>query len=466
MWRAILRRAGGLPALLLLLIGSAPAPAAAAEADELVAFASEALVFGQGEEFAAATELLAARGGTDVAAAAILALRFNRPRRLELAALLRTLTGHEAETWHDWMLWQEAHPEIQPHPSFQPLALAVLESIDPGFLAFFQPAWTGPGQLRIRLEEIAWGGVPAQTGIPALDRPAMVTVAEADYLLDDDLVFGIVVAGDARAYPLRILGWHEMMNDVVGGRPVALAYCTLCGAGILYETQVPGRAAPFVFGSSGLLYRSNKLMFDWETLSLWNQFTGEPVVGPLAASGIRLAQRPIAVTTWSQWRARHPETTVLSLETGHLRNYDPGAVYQEYFASPRLMFPALVEDERLQPKDYVFGLRVAGAAKAWPLGAFAGGQVINDQLGAQPVVLIGHEARREVRAYDRARHRFRAGADEASLLDESGATWSVGEEELSGPGGARLARLPGHVAYWFAWDSYLGVASELYEAPP
>jgi len=449
--------------LLVLLPPAAPRADKAAPADELVAFASEALLFGSPEEFAAGSEFLAARGQPDAAAAAILALRFNRSRRPELVALLRTLTGHEAETWHDWMLWQEAHPEVRPHPSFQPLALAVLERIDPGFLTFFQPDWMTPGRLRIRFEEIAWGGVPALTGIPSLDRPAMVAADQAGYLLDEDLVFGIAIAGDLRAYPLRILGWHEMMNDVVGGVPVALAYCTLCGAAILFETQLPGRAAPLVFGSSGLLYRSNKLMFDWETRSLWNQFTGEPVVGPLAGSGIALAMRPVAVTTWRQWRQRHPDTTVLSLQTGHQRDYGSGVVYQDYFASPALMFPALVGDLRLQPKDYVFGLRAAGAAKAWPLGAFAGGRVINDRVGSQPVVLIGDEARREVRAYDRGTHSFAAGAEAERLLDESGGLWLLSEEELQGPEGARLARLPGHVAYWFAWDSYLGVASELYQ---
>ena len=124
----------------------------------------------------------------------------------------------------------------------------------------------------------------------------MIGASDAEYLLDTDLVFGIEINGDARAYPLRIMGWHEMVNDVIGGVPVALAYCTLCGSGILFDTQLEGTDEPLVFGSSGLLYRSNKLMFDRKTNSLWNQFSGEPVVGPLVGSDIKLKVRPITLS--------------------------------------------------------------------------------------------------------------------------------------------------------------------------
>ena len=142
-----------------------------------------------------------------------------------------------------------------------------------------------------------------------------------------------------------------------------------------------GRNKPFVFGSSGFLYRSNKLMYDRQTHSLWNQFTGRPVVGKLTGSGIELKILPVAIATWGEWRARHPKTKVLSLRTGYDRNYSPGLPYGAYFASPDLMFPALTPDTRLQPKDYVFGLRMTGVQKAWPLSAFEGGRVLNDRVG-------------------------------------------------------------------------------------
>ena len=290
----------------------------------------------------------------------------------------------------------------------------------------------------------------------------MIPANAADYLGGDDLVFGVKINGDVRAYPLRIMGWHEMFNDVIGGVPVALAYCTLCGSGILYETRVAGWDRPLVFGSSGLLYRSNKLMFDRETNSLWNQFTGEPVVGPLVDTGITLKVRPVTITQWSRWKAQNPETTVLSLDTGHRRDYGSGVVYASYFASSELMFPAAVKpDGALDPKEYVFGIRDIGASKAWPLKYFAGGAVINDVIGNRNVVLIGEAASRTVRAYERRDHAFTwAGSD--THLNENGRQWQVREESLIGPDGARLARLPGSVSYWFAWDGYLGVKSDLY----
>ncbi|MEM8789863.1 MAG: DUF3179 domain-containing protein, partial [Pseudomonadota bacterium] len=317
-----------------------------------------------------------------------------------------------------------------------------------------------PDAMRIRLEEITWGGV-RKDGIPSLDNPNLISALEADYLQPDDLVFGVSINGDARAYPLRIMGWHEMFNEVIGGVPVALAYCTLCGSGILFETQLEGRAKPLVFGSSGFLYRSNKLMFDRETHSLWNQFTGQPVVGALADSGIALKQRPVVITTWDAWEAANPKTQVLSLRTGHRRDYGSGVVYRDYFGSPDLMFPAQVDQTRHRQKDYIFGIRTFGAAKAWPLEVFAGGRVINDAIGDTKLVLIGDAASRSVRAYERGA--LRLSRKDGALQSQDGTTWTETEEALTAPDGRRLARVAGHIAYWFAWDGYLGARSELYQ---
>ena len=136
-------------------------------------------------------------------------------------------------------------------------------------------------------------------GIPALNDPKHLSSVDATYTTDDELVFGVEINGDIRAYPLRMLVWHEIFNDVIGDVPVAVAvaYCTLCGSGILFETLVEGRPERFIFGSPGFLFRSNKLMYDQKTQSLWNQFTGRPVVGPLTDSSIELTVRPVAITT-------------------------------------------------------------------------------------------------------------------------------------------------------------------------
>ena len=249
----------------------------------------------------------------------------------------------------------------------------------------------------IRLEEIVWGGVVVD-GIPSLDNPDVIQAHEARYLEADEQVFGVYLNGEARAYPLRIMNWHEMTNDVVGGQPFALAYCTLCGSGILYDARRGDGQAPYIFGSSGLLYRSNKLMYDADTKSLWNQFTGIPVVGELVSEDIELPILPVTLTTWGEWNRQHPDTTVLSLDTGHERPYEkpgtPGAAYYDYFSSPSLMFPGGpgANDLQLRPKDRVFvAILDSGESKAYPLeileelGATA---VLNDAVSEVPIVVV------------------------------------------------------------------------------
>ena len=419
-------------------------------------------VFAAGEQRDTAAKALGALGDLDAVPTLLLGMRVQYRGAPAYLEALRALTDEAIEGWLEGGLWLEAHPEVRAHPAYRLIKLEAYELIDPEFRRFLGGNRSRAENMRIRLEEIYWGGVPVD-GIPPLDNPAMVAAEEAGYLVDDDLVFGLEIDGDARAYPLRILGWHEMMNDVVGGVPVALAYCTLCGSGILYETAVEGQVQPFVFSSTGLLYRSNKLMYDRETDSVWNQFTGEPVMGPLVDSGLKLKIRPLAITTWAKWRERHPETTVVSIETGYPRDYGSGAVYRDYFASPELMFPALVRDEsRLEAKDYVFALRDFAVAKAWPLDLFTGGRVINDTLGDKPVVLIGDAASRTVRAYRRGERRFEAGVDATSLA-AGPETWRIEEAFLEGPDGTREPRLPGHIAYWFAWENFLGAHAPLGE---
>ena len=443
----------------VIALASGDATSASIE-DEAIARHSETLIFGTDKELRDSLAALRARGNPDAAAAMILALRFRRYAERELSAALEDITGHQALGWFDWMVWQESNPEIEPHFSFTQVKLALFQSLDSNFLRFFRSDWADPGKMKIRLEEITWGGVQVD-GIPALDNPKLIAAADAGDLLDDDLVFGVEINGDARAYPLRIMGWHEMFNEVIGGVPVALAYCTLCGSGILFESLIEGRNQPFVFGSSGLLSRSNKLMFDRETDSLWNQFTGKPVVGPLVGSGIQLKVLPVVISSWLRWRNSHPKTRVLSLETGYRRNYGSGVVYADYFGSQDLMFPARVDESQLQKKDYVFGIRSVAAAKAWPLEAFTGGAVINDAVGLLDVVLIGDAETRTVRAYDRGGRLFEATA-ERNWLRGPGGLWKIEEGMIVGPEGTHLARVPGHVAYWFAWDGYMGVQSELY----
>ena len=418
------------------------------------------VLFGTDREMAAALQAIGARGSPDLAAGLIVALRYNRDRTEVISDTLAALTGESgAKDWFGWMLWQEQHPEVVPHPSFIDFHRDIMLRIDPNFDVLLRRDYLQRDRMKIRLEEIAWGGV-VKDGIPSLDNPRMVAAGAADYMRDDDLVFGVAINGDVRAYPLRIMGWHEMFNEVIGGVPVALAYCTLCGSGILYETRVPGRARPFVFGSSGFLYRSNKLMFDRETHSLWNQFTGRPVVGPLVDSGIELVQRPVVIARWDEWRRDHPGTRILSLDTGFRRDYGSGVVYQDYFASPDLMFPTVTDQSRQKQKDYVFGIRRFGGAKAWPVEAFRKQRLINDSVAGLNVVLIGDAEARTVRAYERGERQFRLAG--GRMTSDDGMVWMLTEDALTSDAGDALPRVAGHVAFWFAWDGYLGDQSELY----
>ena len=438
-----------------LLIGRRHSLAAEME----VGHALDRLIFGNRAEFSDSLQFLRDRGGIDLAPGLIFALRFTPHFQDEIIKLLSQITGETGRAdWHAWMLWQEANPLVVPHHSYAQLKRSLFLRIDPNFEIFLNPEYLARERMKIRLEEITWGGV-RKDGIPSLDNPNLIEAANADYLKDDDLVFGISINGDVRAYPLRIMGWHEMFNEVIGGIPVALAYCTLCGSGILFETDI-GRAAPLIFGSSGFLYRSNKLMFDRETHSLWNQFTGKPVMGPLVDSGLELKQRPVVIAPWAAWKERNPTTKVLSLRTGYGRDYGSGVVYRDYFASPDLMFPTITDQKRLRQKDYVFGIRTFGGAKAWPIKAFAGGRVINDDVGEKRVVLIGDQGGRTVRAYERGNRVF-SSAKNGGVRDNSG-SWTVTEEALIGPDGTTVPRVAGHIAYWFAWDGYLGAKSELY----
>jgi hypothetical protein len=405
----------------------------------------------------AAARWFMARGNPDAAPVLIRALRFNRSGAGKAAIddALRLLTGADQPDWFHWMEWQQAQPALRAFPGHDRFLANYFSWLDPNFRVFIREGVPHA----IRLEEVVWGGV-SKDGIPALTDPAFLKPGERPWTRPHDLVFGVSINGDTRAYPLRIMDWHEMFNDVVGGVPVSLAYCTLCGSGILFETALPGRARPFVFGSSGLLYRSNKLMYDQETHSLWNQFTGRPVIGPLTGSDIRLKVRPVTITSWEDWQRTHPGTRLLSLATGHERDYAPGAAYGSYFTSPDLMFPALVTDRRLLPKDFVFALRGAGVDRAWRLSDFEGGAVINDTAGILEIVLVGDAANRTVRAYRRDGLRFAPGPDPMSLRADA-VVWRMTEDALVAADGRSLDRLPGHVAYWFAWAGYLGAEGAL-----
>ncbi len=197
-------------------------------------------------------------------------------------------------------------------------------------------------------------------------------------------------------------------------------------------------------------------MYDRETNSLWNHLRGEPVVGPLARSGVRLAVRPVVVTSWREWRTEHADTTVLSLDTGHARDYAPGRPYGRYFASPETMFPVSPRSDLLRTKDVVFAVRLGAAHKVYPLDALRRTPVVNDRVGGTNVVVLAGADARSARAYERGTLAFRPGATPRALIERAGgASWRVEEERLVEPAtGRTLPRLGGHVVYWFGWHAF------------
>ena len=349
---------------------------------------------------------------------------------------------------YDLGAWQRAmwNAPAALHPRYAAFKGAFHSFIDPRFSAYFDAV----GEPSIRLDEIVWGGV-RQDGIPPLRSPAMLVADEIGYLEDDNIVFGISVNGDARAYPKRILAWHEMFVDEVGGVPVAGVYCTLCGTVILFHTEHDG--VNYQLGTSGFLYRSNKLMYDQATQSLWSTMQGTPVVGPLVGKGIVLDRGSVVTTTWGEWRRRHPDTKVLSLDTGHRRDYAEGAAYREYFATDEIMFTVPALDTRLKNKAEVFTVLLAGHPDrplAISAGFLAEHPVYRDTIGDTALVVLTDPSGAN-RAYASEEVTFTDYDGDRGVQDDSGMAWTMEEHALTAEDGRVLHRIPAQRAFWFGW---------------
>ena len=379
----------------------------------------------------------------------------DRPPSAQIRArLLRFLEKQTGQRFGDdlgrWRRWYWSRP-YDPHPDYAAFKAGLYAQVDPRMAAFFPP---GAREL-VRLDEVDWGGVGVN-GIPPLDHPKHVPAGEAAYLKDKHLVFGLALGGEARAYPKRILAWHEMAKDRVGGAELALVYCTLCGTVIPYEASVSGVTR--TFGTSGLLYRSNKLMFDEESKSLWSTATGQPVLGALAGQPLELRAYPVVTTTWKEWREAHPETTVLSLDTGYKRDYGEGAAYRDYFATDALMFAVPKTDDRLRHKDEVLALTVEprGGGPRVPM-ALAVRFLENNRLhaletgGRSLVVVTSPEGANRV--YDTGRVRLARFLPRGQVEAEGGARYRVTEEALvpESPDASALPRVAARRAFWFGW---------------
>jgi hypothetical protein len=372
------------------------------------------------------------------------------PIRVRLLDFLEKQThqrfGNDLNAWRDW-IWKQPY---DPHPQYAAFKAEVYRQIDPLMVQFF----SGP-KASIRLDEIDWGGVKVN-GIPPLDQPRSIPASAAGYLRDTHLIFGIVINGQARAYPKRILAWHEMALDRLGGVELTVVYCTLCGTVIPYNSVVGGTKR--TFGTSGLLYRANKLMFDRETMSLWSTLEGGPVVGTLAGQPLRLEAFPVVTTTWKEWKTQHPDTTVLSLETGYDRDYGEGVAYRDYFDTDQLMFRVPRTDPRLKNKDEILGVllpAIGGGRQALAFSVdFLTRKRIHHEVAEGRSLVVITSVQGANRVYDAGPVRLSGWTDDQTLRDDSGRRWRVTEEALQPADpkqGAPLPRVTAFRAFWFGW---------------
>ncbi len=211
----------------------------------------------------------------------------------------------------------------------------------------------------IPVAEIKDGG-PPRDGIPSIDGPEFIRASQAN-IENDARILGVYHEGIAKAYPINILNFHEIVNDQFKDHPVVITYCPLCGSGIAFDAMIDG--ARKTFGVSGLLYNSDVLLYDRETETLWSQLMNEAVAGDL--KGKKLDKIATANTTWAKWKATHPKTLLLSEKTGFNRDYTRNP-YPGYAASAKTYFEVAEMDDSFHPKEMVVGLEVDGKHKAYP----------------------------------------------------------------------------------------------------
>ncbi len=245
-------------------------------------------------------------------------------------------------------------------------------------------------------------GGPAKDGIASIDKPKFVSATQATFLNPNDRVLGVVRGGEARAYPIKILNWHEIVNDRIRGQGVAITYCPLCGTGMVFLSQVKAKnkKVTLSFGVSGLLYNSDVLLYDRETQSLWSQIMGKAVNGPLA--GTPLQSIPVAHIRWKDWKQQYPQTKVLSIDTGYSRDYNRSP-YQDYDNNRSILFPVSAKSNQYHPKERVLGICIKQRCKAYPFSELSrsGERSISDNFAGQSLTINFDPDNRDGQIIDR-----------------------------------------------------------------
>jgi hypothetical protein len=311
-------------------------------------------------------------------------------------------------------------------------------------------------------------GNPRPDGIPAIDNPVFESISDGDEWLGEDWpVMLFEWQGEVRAYPLAILIWHEIVNDVVGGEPVTLTFCPLCNATLAFRRTLPGGLV-LDFGTTGNLRNSDLVMYDRQTFSWWQQFTGESIVGEL--TGTTLDVLPSQIVAWGDFKASNPDGLVLSRQTGAVRDYgsNPYPGYDSISNSP--FFPVEIGDDRLAPMERVVALELDGSYVAYPFSELRKSPVVNDEVAGQPVVIFwkpgtistfgnnGPDTGSTGAFSSLVEDRALSFISKGDMFEdrETGSTWNLLGEAVKGPmAGKTLDRLPAGEHFWFAWVAFV-----------
>ena len=317
--------------------------------------------------------------------------------------------------------------------------------------------------------EVLSGGVP-RDGIPPIDKPEFVTVADADgWLAKQEPVIALEINGDARAYPLQVMIWHELVNDEVGGMPVTVSFCPLCNSVLIFDRKLDG--VVYDFGVSGNLRNSDLIMWDRQTESWWQQLTGNAIIGQLAGKKLRIL--PSSIIAWSDFKAAHPQGKVLSKKTGYLRRYgDNPYVGYDRADTPPFLFDGKLDD-RLQPKERVLAVTIGEVSAAFPFGVLRSERVVSYTLNGQEMVILFKPGARSALGaqsiadaadvgatgvfdpnLDGEKLRFRV-EGEHFVDRETGSVWNILGEAIDGPlAGKKLTPIVHANHFWFTWAAF------------
>ncbi|MEM9823257.1 MAG: DUF3179 domain-containing protein [Bacteroidota bacterium] len=306
----------------------------------------------------------------------------------------------------------------------------------------------------IPVEEVRDGG-PGKDGIPSIDNPQFVKVSEVNFLDDNDLVVGMVHNGVAKAYPHPILDWHEIVNDEIDDRQVALTYCPLTGTAIAWNRNIEGQST--TFGVSGKLYNSNLIPYDRASDSYWSQANLNCVNGERIGTVIEIF--PILETTWGNWKNLYPNSDVLSTQTGFSRDYMVYPYGDYRTNNSNILFPINPSDNRLPAKERVLGVLHKGSNKVYSINRFDTPQIISDQLGGDDLMIIGSRTLNFIVAFhkhaDLGTLSFKNDSLPIVASDDLGNEIDITGKVISGPlAGTQLNQPNAFIGYWFTFGAF------------